>query len=149
MKIQNDSQGFTLVEMLIALTVLAFSMEGAVAVMSSAMRMQGHAEANMLAGDVAQAVVERLRLLDFDDPLLQDPIANNQGCHNTNGSCPSDFGTASHLTTVLGDWGSASGNAKMMVPVSTVDAQFVWYEGYRFHVAWNVADNYPFLVTSL
>lgn len=137
--------GFTVIELLLALTVFAVGLPAFVEAGAFALRTQARAEATVLAADLAQVVLARLSVVDAQDPLLAEVYTENSKCFTVSGSCAADHGASlPELTRVLGNWG-ASGGSGSAFEIQMQDGYLaVWYEGYWYHVAWNVEVDEPY-----
>lgn len=143
---KNRTQsGFTLVELLIAMTIFAIGLPAFVEAGAFSLRSQNRAEATVLGADLGQAIMGRLAVLDLNDSALRDNTPNNAGCYTVSGSCVADHGnTTAELASMLTNWGAAGAN-KSAYRIQMQDGfAAVWYEGYWYHVAWNVEDNRPY-----
>lgn len=69
----RGDDGFTLVELMAALTVLAFAIVGTIGVMNSSIRVAGTTSARSLGVAVATRHVETLRAVPYDELVLTSP----------------------------------------------------------------------------
>lgn len=138
-------RGFTLVELMIAMTIFAIGLPAFFEAGAFALKSQNRAEATVLGADLAQAILGRLNVLDLNDAAMRDLASNNAGCYNVGGSCVSDHGNNTvELTRILTNWGATGANGSAFRVQNEDGFAAVWYEGYWYHVAWNVEDNRPY-----
>ena len=140
---RNQESGFSVIEMVVALTVFAFSVNALTMLSNTSQRLQARAEGNLLAAELGQQVLMILATADLASPLLTDPIPNNYICFDTNSSCLSDHGTAADYNLLFQDWGAASANGSTLHVSAYDGVPTIWYEGHDYHVAWNVELNTP------
>lgn len=144
----TKNAGFSLLELTIALAVFAVGLPAFIEAGAFAVRAQNRAEAAVLGADLGQTVLGRLSVLDANHTALVDTTANNAQCFTVGGSpsgCAADHGnTTAELTTILMDWGAAGANGSAYRIQMQDGFAAVWYEGYWFHVAWNVEDDKPY-----
>lgn len=113
----SNTSGFTLLEVLIALVILAVGILGAASMQVSSMRGNSHAFDLTTAATLAADRMEILMALDYDDALLED-------------SMPVGATTAAAINTALSD-------------TSAIDAHEDATAPDRYEIFWNVAENYP------
>lgn len=124
-----------------ALAIFAISLPAFIEAGAFAIKIQHRAEATLLGSELAQTAMMRLASVDAFDPLLLDPIPDNFDCFTVSGSCAADHGNnLAELNKVFNGWGSTS---PYTIAIEDGFAA-VWYEGYWFHVAWNVENNEPY-----
>lgn len=114
MKKDNSQNGFTLIEVMIAIALLTIGILGAATMQIAALGGNSNAIRVTQASTWAEDAIEKIMSWPYADPLLVDRIPANgiAGLNNTNvAGSPADGGPV-----VRGD----------------------------FTIYWNVADNYPF-----
>lgn len=78
MRIFADQRGFSLVEMLAAVTILAVGLLALAGLQMTAIRTNSHAANLAEATGIAQAAIERIQALEGDRPWLQVAQINTQ-----------------------------------------------------------------------
>jgi type IV pilus assembly protein PilV len=127
-RISTDEQGFTLIEILIAITVFAIGIL-AVGKMQIA-AIQGNSRANHLteAVTLAQSKMEELISLNYNDPLLDDDDGDgtdqDPDDDGIDDSDNDDFG--------LNDIGNADGTDQYQTPGNL-----------QYNIFWNIAPDEP------
>lgn len=117
MEKNNSQNGFTLLEVVIAIALLTIGILGAATMQIAA--IGGNSHANRLTGAVtlAESTIESLMSLPYDDPELKDD--SNTGLN-----------------------AGASGLDNTNAADKSADEKHAEQDG--FTVFWNVAENYPF-----
>ena len=131
-RISTYEQGFTLIEILIAITVFAIGILAVGKMQITA--IQGNSRANQLteAVTLAQSKIEELISLNYNDPLLADGDLDgtNQDSSNDDGIDDSgnDFGLNDDNNTI----GNADGTDQYQIPGNL-----------QYNIFWNIAPDEP------
>lgn len=141
-----SNSGFSLLEVMIASVILIIALTGIVEMQNQSSIVQRKGEQQVLATDLAGFIMERLAVVDFDHALLDEvDAANSAACHEevlTN--CVFDHGSVAELDQIFEVWDIANNLRTVSTGIDSDGIPFVWYEGFRFFVGWNVNDNTPF-----
>ena len=146
--IQN-SKGFTLVELMIAISILAIGVLAVAAMQIQAVKNNSHSKETSEASNIAKAVLEELRILPFNHPL---PFVNADKylADNTDLPDPNDFQNDS-LNNPIRNRVFGAGDA--LIPanglagnpehtdvtcLSCLPANPVIVDGRRYYVYWNI-----------
>lgn len=78
MRIVADQRGFSLIEMLAAVTILAVGLLALAGLQMTTIRTNSHAANIAEANGIAQAAIERIQALEGDRPWLQVTQVNTQ-----------------------------------------------------------------------
>ncbi len=73
----NNAEGFTLVEVMIAVSILAIGVLAAVIMQTQAVKNNSYSWETTAAMNIARTTMEELKLLPFTDPRLNDVIQNS------------------------------------------------------------------------
>jgi len=121
--------GFTLIEVLFALAIFTIGILSLQAMQLAA--IQGNVTAQRLTAGATWAAdrIERLRRLDYADPLLQE--TNSDGVNGLDNTAAKGKVTADHLVTR-----NADGSERLTINGEAVPANAIPY-----FVYWNVAPN--------
>ena len=114
-KIANDQMGFTIIEILIAISILTVGLLAVATMQVSAIRGNNLSDNVTIALALAEDKMESLMITDYSDPDLQDTEAGN----NTN---LTSITTIDHEELNIDETGAAGGD---------------------FRRIWNIADNEP------
>jgi prepilin-type N-terminal cleavage/methylation domain-containing protein len=79
----NKSNGFSLIEMMIALAILSFGLLAVAMLISSAARSDSVARSKSTAATAAQNMIENLADLYYRNPLAEDLVLGNHGPRQT------------------------------------------------------------------
>ncbi len=121
----RNQQGFTLIEVMIAIVVLAIGILGVVTMQTSTTGYNATAHAMTGAATVAADRMEMLRALPYDDPMLQDGGGGGVGIAGLNFPLPLPPNAPVVDTVARPPDGSAT----------TADQ--------NYDVYWNIVDDYP------
>lgn len=72
---KNPQSGFSLVELLIAVVILAVGMLGLAELQITAMRANSKSEGILASTSLAQEMIERVTAKDSSDPMFNSPVA--------------------------------------------------------------------------
>ena len=76
----NDESGFTLLEILIAVTILTVALIGMAGLLATNVKSVSRGKHQLIALNLAQEQLEDVKMLassDFDDPVIDDTLINN------------------------------------------------------------------------
>ncbi len=76
MERQSAQSGFSLVELLIAIVILAVGLLGLAELQITATKVNAQSESILAASSIAQEVIEEIAALDSDDAMFDVPVAN-------------------------------------------------------------------------
>ena len=130
-RISTYEQGFTLIEILIAITVFAIGILAVGKMQITA--IQGNSRANQLteAVTLAQSKIEELISLNYNDPLLADGDldgTNRDGNDDGIDDSGNDFGLNDDNNTI----GNADGTDQYQIPGNL-----------QYNIFWNIAPDEP------
>lgn len=127
--IKDNQQGFTLIEIMIAITVFAIGILAVASMQISAIKGNSFASGMTEACTVAQDKTEEIMSLDYNDPKLNDTDGdgtnkdlNNDGVDDSG----NDFGLNDTAA------GSADGSA-----------QYIGATSIQYNISWNIAVDIP------
>lgn len=137
--------GFSILEVVVAMVIIMFAISATMTGAGYATRIQTEAESNAMGAELAQYVLSRLKALPWNSLLLVDTTPNLLiGRWDTNGSKPADHGAVPEYNLIFQPWNVANSRAVYTGTDANGVAE-VWYEGYSYHIAWNIDDNVPFV----
>ena len=74
--VKNAQSGFSLVELLVAVVILAVGLLGLMELQVTALRANNKGEGILTAASLAQEVIEQITALDGSDDMFHDPTGN-------------------------------------------------------------------------
>ena len=75
--VKNAQSGFSLIELLVAVVILAVGLLGLMELQFTAMRANNKGEGILTAASLAQEVIEQVTALDGSDDMFHDPTGND------------------------------------------------------------------------
>lgn len=126
-----NKEGFTLIEIMIAMTIFSIGILGVAAMQIHAIGGNASSSGLTVASTVAQDRIENLLTLNYTNPLIND--TNGDG---TNQDLNSDG---------VDDDGGNFGLDVLAAPDGF--AQYSGPAGFQYNISWNVAVNFPFTDT--
>jgi len=111
MKTTDSNMGFTLIENIVVMVLLAVMIAGSLSLYPAVMKFFVRQERRIVAGNLAYAQIEDLRQIahnDFADPLLAEVTGHSETDHI---NMPGTFTLRYDVSTTL-NWGGAGGDYK-------------------------------------
>ncbi len=141
--IKDNRDGFTLIEIMIAVTVLAIGILGIAKMQLGAVRGNSYARGLTEASTLAQNKMEELMFLAYDDPALDDVPDSNNKLDGTKNSVDVPNGIAKdNDNDGIDDTGNNFGLDDTANPDGTepyIGQEFI----YQYTISWNIAINEP------
>ena len=127
---KNSQSGFSMVEMLVAIVVLAVGLLGLAGLQLTAIKTNAHSQGLMAASSVAQMFLEDVTSWQEDDLRLDDDSTGNTDW-NGRTVVLSGAGTFNVTYDVDADYQSVSGVSKVTVHVANAQAATVFGRGLK------------------